>query len=95
MESVRIMVKIGMLMRYAGPKRDILNRTLFNKIVKNPINTAVIMDKVYVARTFSVHDFLLNSPRIMSFDVLAMNGPLIFPLRDNKAGIINMRMRKL
>jgi hypothetical protein len=64
-------------------------------ILKIPIANAVNNDRDRVARTFSNHDFLLNSPIIKSREVRAMKGPLKFPLRDNKAGIIKINKRKL
>ena len=56
---------------------------------------AVIADKISVALTFSSHDLLLKSPIIRSREVLAINGPLMFPRKDNKAGIIRIRIIKL
>lgn len=56
---------------------------------------AVIIERVYVARTFSIQDLLEKLPITRSRDVLAMNGPLKLPLKDRRAGIINNKTRKL
>ena len=65
------------------------------KVVNNPINIAVIIERVNVASTFSPHVLPEKFPIIMSRDVLAMKGPLKLPLRVSRAGIINIRTRKL
>jgi hypothetical protein len=59
------------------------------------MTSAVSIDKDRVAKTFSNHDFLLNSPIIRSREVRAIKGPLKLPLRDNNAGIIKINRRKL
>ena len=56
---------------------------------------AVIIAKINVANTFSIHDLLEKSPIIRSRDVLAIKGPLKFPLNERRAGIININARKL
>ena len=64
-------------------------------MLKIPIANAVNNDKANVAKTFSNHDFLLNSPIMKSLEVRAINGPLRLPLRESKAGIIRINRRKL
>ena len=56
---------------------------------------AVIIAKTNVANTFSIHDLLEKFPIIKSREVLAIKGPLKFPLNDRRAGIINIKARKL
>ena len=56
---------------------------------------AVIIAKINVANTFSIHDLLVKSPIIKSREVLAIKGPLKFPLNERRAGIININARKL
>lgn len=56
---------------------------------------AVIIAKINVANTFSIHDLLVKSPIIRSREVLAIKGPLKFPLNERRAGIINISARKL
>ena len=63
--------------------------------LNNPIITAVINERKYVASTFSIQDLALKSPIIKSLAVLAMKGLVIFPLKESKAGIIIKRMRTL
>ena len=67
----------------------------FKKILRIPITIAVIKASTYVANMFSAHDFKLNSPIIKSLEVLAIKGPLKFPLSESKAGIIRISIRKL
>jgi len=64
-------------------------------MLKTPIANAVNNDKDNVAKTFSTHDFLLNSPIMKSLEVRAIKGPLKLPLRESKAGIIRINRRKL
>ena len=86
-------------MRARLAKRKIHQKTLkrvkFKTREKIPIKKAVIIERVYVARTFSIHDLFEKLPITRSRDVLAMKGPLKLPLRDNKAGIINNKTIKL
>lgn len=56
---------------------------------------AVIIAKTNVANTFSIHDRLVKTPIIKSREVLAIKGPLKFPLNERRAGIININARKL
>ncbi len=72
-----------------------LKKVKFKRREKIPMKNAVIIESEYVARTFSNHDFLENAPIIKSRDVLAINGPLKLPLRDKRAGTINIKTRKL
>ena len=65
------------------------------RMLKTPIASAVNNDRANVAKTFSNHDFLLNSPIMKSLEVRAINGPLKLPLRESKAGIIRINRRKL
>ena len=82
-------------------KENIIGRRNNLKIVKskstvnNPINIAVIIERVYVANTFSNRDLREKLPIMKSLDVLAMNGPLKLPLKDRRAGIISIKIRKL
>ena len=63
--------------------------------VNNPIKIAVIIDRTYVANTFSNQDLREKLPIIKSREVLAINGPLKLPLKDKRAGIIKIKTRKL
>ena len=54
-----------------------------------------MIESMYVAKTFSIQDLFEKSPITRSRDVLAMNGPLKLPLRDKRAGIINIKTIKL
>ena len=64
-------------------------------MLRIPIDIAVIKASTYVANMFSNHDFKLKSPIIKSLEVLAIKGPLKFPLSESKAGIIRISIRKL
>jgi hypothetical protein len=72
-----------------------LKKAKFRIIEKIPMKIAVIIESVKVARTFSVKDLLEKFPITKSREVLAINGPLKFPLKDKSAGIINIKTRKL
>jgi hypothetical protein len=72
-----------------------LKTVRFRIIEKKPMKKAVIIERLYVAKTFSNHDFLEKLPIIKSRDVLAINGPLKLPLNDRRAGIISNNARKL
>ena len=67
----------------------------FKSIVNNPIKNAVIIERIYVANTFSNQDLLEKLPIIKSREVLAINGPLKLPLKDKRAGIIRIKTGKL
>ena len=54
-----------------------------------------MIESMYVAKTFSIQDLFEKFPITRSRDVLAMNGPLKLPLRDKRAGIINIKTIKL
>ncbi|MBA7531637.1 hypothetical protein ES705_23852 [subsurface metagenome] len=64
-------------------------------MLRIPIVIAVIKASTYVANMFSNHDFKLKSPIIKSLEVLAIKGPLKFPLSESKASIIRISIRKL
>lgn len=72
-----------------------LKKNKFKISEKNPIKKAVIMESVYVARIFSIQDLIEKFPITKSREVLAMNGPLKLPLKDNRAGIIKIKTTKL
>ena len=72
-----------------------LKITKFKKIERSPIEKAVIIESVYVANTFSIQDLFEKSPMMKSREVLAIKGPLKFPLNDKRAGINNIKTRKL
>ena len=74
---------------------NILKIVRFKIIEKNPMKMAVITERLNVAKIFSSQDFLEKLPIIKSREVLAINGPLRFPLNDKSAGIINNNTRKL
>ena len=95
MDKVNKIEIMGIKIRISKGRREILIKKIFIIIPNIPINKAVIIDNVSVADTFSIQDFLLSPPIIKSFDVRAINGPEIFPLKDNKAGIISIRIIKL
>ncbi len=63
--------------------------------VNIPIKIAVIIDRTYVANTFSNQDLREKLPIIKSREVLAINGPLKLPLKDRRAGIIKIKIKKL
>lgn len=67
----------------------------FKSTVNNPIKIAVIIERVYVANTFSNQDLREKLPIIKSRDVLAINGPLKLPLKDKRAGTIRIKTTKL
>jgi len=68
---------------------------MFKKILKIPINIAVIKPKTYVAKVFSNQVLRLNSPIIKSLAVLDMKGAVMFPLNENNGGMINISREKL
>ena len=72
-----------------------MNNSKFKKIEKILIMIAVIIAKINVAKVFSIHDLLEKLPIIRSREVLAIKGPLRFPLKDRSAGIIKIRVMKL
>ncbi|KKL95239.1 hypothetical protein LCGC14_1856600 [marine sediment metagenome] len=55
----------------------------------------MIIERVYVANTFSNQDLREKLPIIKSREVLAINGPLKLPLKDRRAGIIKIKTKKL
>jgi len=67
----------------------------FKTTLNNPIKIAVIIERVYVANTFSNQDLREKLPIIKSREVLAINGPLKLPLKDKRAGIIKIKTKKL
>jgi len=68
-----------------------LNRKRFNTTEKMLMINAVIIAKIKVAKIFSNQDLLEKFPIIRSREVLAIKGPLRFPLKERSAGIIRMR----
>lgn len=94
-EIVNMIEMIGIRINISIGKIKILIIKIFNIIQNTPIKKPVTKDKANVANVFSNNDFLLNSPIMKSLEVLAIKGPLRFPLRDNKAGTIIIKKRKL
>jgi hypothetical protein len=86
---------IGIRMKWRVGSIANLKKKKFKRREKMPMKKAVIIESEYVARTFSNHDLLENAPITKSREVLAINGPLKLPLRDNRAGTIKIRTRKL
>jgi hypothetical protein len=95
MDKVNMIEIIGMRIKCKIGRIDNLKKAKFNIREKRPIKNAVIIESKYVARTFSIQDLLENAPITKSREVLAMNGPLKLPLRDKRAGTINIKTRKL
>jgi len=95
MESVNIIDITGMRIKNGIGRIDNLKKARFKRREKMPIKKAVIIESEYVAKTFSNHDLLENAPITKSREVLAMNGPLKLPLKDKRAGTINIKTRKL
>jgi hypothetical protein len=71
-----------------------LKNKKFNNIEKIPIIIAVIIANRKVAKVFSIQDFLEKFPIMRSREVLAIKGPLRFPLNERSAGIIKIRAIK-
>ncbi len=67
----------------------------FKRKVKTPIKIAVIIERTYVANTFSNQDLREKVPIMRSLDVLAINGPLKLPRRERRAGTIKIKIKKL
>jgi hypothetical protein len=85
---------IGKKNKIIGFNSSPINKAL-SKIAATPIILDVAKDKLKVAKTFSNHDLTLNSPMIISLEVLAMKGPLTFPRIESKAGIMRIKIGKL
>lgn len=94
-ESAKMIEIIGIRMKYPIGRIVNLKKAKFKIIEKIPIKNAVISERVYVARAFSSHDLRDNVPITKSREVLAIKGPLKLPLRDKRAGIINIKTKKL
>ncbi len=95
MESVNKIVIVGIKIKYKIGRINNLKKTKFKIREKKPIKKAVMIESEYVARTFSSQDLLENAPITKSREVLAIKGPLKLPLRDKRAGIINIKTIKL
>ncbi len=87
--------KIGIAISVSFDNMDTWSKNNCSNMLEIPIRTAVTSESKYVANTFSIQDFLLNSPIIKSLDVLAIKGPLRLPLNDSKAGTIKIKTKKL
>ena len=67
----------------------------FKSKVKRPIKLAVIIERTYVANTFSNQDLREKVPMMRSLDVLAIYGPLKLPRKERRAGTIKIKTKKL
>jgi hypothetical protein len=72
-----------------------LIKNVLSRIAAIPIRLEVAKEKLNVASTFSNHDLKLNSPIMISLEVLAIKGPLTFPRIESNAGIMSIRIGKL
>ena len=95
MVKVNIIEITGIKIRIYTGKVKVCNNIMFNRMLRKPIRMAVTIERDKVASMFSSQLFLLNSPIIKSLAVLAINGPLILPLKDNNAGMIRINIAKL
>lgn len=71
------------------------NKNRFKNIERIPMKIADIIERTYVARTFSIKGFFLNIPIIKSLEVLAAKAPPIFPLKVIKLGMIKINAGKV
>ncbi len=94
---INSVIKIEMI----GKKNRVISfnsnliKNVLSRIAAIPIMLDVVKDKLNVASAFSSHDLKLNSPIMISLEVLAMNGPLTFPRIESNAGIMSIRIGKL
>jgi len=94
MQRVRIIDTDG-IAKYCTTVSSVkLKNKKFNKIEKIPIIIAVIIANRKVARVFSIQDLLEKFPIMRSREVLAIKGPLRFPLNERSAGMIRIRAIK-
>lgn len=94
-DNVNTIDMIGIRIKDIIGRMNNLKKARFKIIEKKPMNKPVIIESVYVAKTFSIQDLLEKAPIIKSREVLAIKGPLKLPLNDKSAGIINIKTRKL